>query len=65
MALDEVFVVDLILKAALAALAVSADDEQLHAGHLVPNRLQQRQQIFVGEDHAVVGVVNNVLEVRR
>ena len=44
---------------------MAADDQQFDAGQFVPKRLEQRQQVFVGEDHAVVGVIDDVFEIHR
>ena len=60
---DEILVVDLVFEAALAAFAMATDDQKFDTGHFVPDWLEQRQNVFVCENHSVVGMVNNVFEI--
>ena len=60
---DEILVIDLVFEAALAAFAVATNDQKLDTGHFIPDGLEQRQNVFVGKNHSIVGMVNDVFEI--
>ena len=52
-------------KVDVTPFAMTADDDLFNGGYFVEQRFKQRQEVFVGKDHPILCVVDDVFKISR